>query len=171
MAREYDGPAGTKQEERDAYIFAVIQASKSLLGSSKGHKTTRSRLRQTIRMVLFYWYDLAEKRMSDPRHSYSVNARSSLASEISDVICTYDHVVPVNLLVDQLLSREFAVAADVRGFLDQFYRTCWITSEEDELLNSKKFRQKMPDGWGWETGDIWARYDTAGIGVALEERK
>lgn len=171
MAREYDGPAGTKQEERDAYIFAVIQASRGLLKSSEEHKTTRSRLRQTIRMVLFYWYDLAEKRMSDPRHSYSEDARSSLASDISDVICTYDHVIPVNLLVDQLLSREFAVAADVRGFLDQFYRTCWITSDEDARLNSKKFRQKMPDGWSWEAGDVWARYAAAEIVVALEERK
>lgn len=171
MALEYDGPAGTEQEERDAYIFAVVQASKVLLRASKGHKTARSRLNHTLRPVIVCWYDHANRHSHCPTHAHSDAARKCRIHAKGKIAgTTYEHVIPMKLIAGELLDREWVSPAEIRLFLDRFYKTCRITIEENRTLNGQ-LRQTMPDGWSWETGDIWARYLDADIGVPAEERK
>lgn len=171
MAREYDGPARTKPEEQDAYMFAVIQASKALLGASKGHKTARSRLNHTLRTVIVCWYDHAKRHSECPTHVHSEAARKCRVDSNGKVVgTTYEHVIPMKLIAGELLDREWTSPAEIREFLNRFYKTCRITHDENRELN-RTLRQAMPDGWSWETGDIWARYKAAEIVVALEERK
>ena len=38
-----------------------------------------------------------------------------------------------------------------------------ITKEEDALLSKAGLRNKMPEGWSFETGDMLARYRVVGI--------
>lgn len=38
-----------------------------------------------------------------------------------------------------------------------------ITKEEDALLSKAGLRNKMPEGWSFETGDMSARYRVVGI--------
>lgn len=142
MVKPYDGEAGTRFTDRDTYIFKVLEASKELLTASKFHKSARSRIRQALRHIIVYWYDHADRHSGDPSHFHSTSARIRRQSGSSSSGCTYDHVVPLSLVVDQLLERDWSEASQIRAFLNAFYRTCWITVEEDALLNSRGLRDE-----------------------------
>lgn len=74
---------------------------------------------------------------------------------------TYEHVVPVNLIVDEIL----AIGDDltrVKDVLTATDRVVILTSEEDRLL-SGPLRSKMPQKWSSSSSDIFARYRSAGL--------
>lgn len=168
MVKTYDGEAGTNEAHRDTFLFKTIEASQELLSASNRHKTARSRIRQTLRGVIVCWYDHVRRPSGDLTHHHSVAALGVRSSSNASAGCTYDHVIPVSLIVDEVLEREWGKASDIRAFLDRYYQTCWITIEEDAVLNSRGLRQAMPSGWSWQEGQIWSRYAVAGIEIAGE---
>lgn len=57
----------------------------------------------------------------------------------------WEHTTPNSVLCDQLLSCESA--DDIRDALKNYSGVCWITREEDDLLNKAGYLAKRPGGW------------------------
>lgn len=78
----------------------------------------------------------------------------------------FEHIVPGILAINRLidLQREgnltFRKFQNIRSKLN----ICIVTKDEDKRLSSL-YRQKMPDGVNWETGNEFGRYDAAKIKI------
>jgi hypothetical protein len=76
---------------------------------------------------------------------------------------THEHVIPKNMIIERLLHLPKPSANSVHQLLTVYCKGAVVTREEDSQLNKLGLRSKMPDGWTWDAGDVWARYTTAGI--------
>lgn len=79
----------------------------------------------------------------------------------------FEHVVPAKVYLEELkkLYRDtcFFMGADSQRRFEEFRKkvaVCIVTEGQDEDLNDAKLRESMPDGWIWETGDMFARYNS-----------
>lgn len=78
----------------------------------------------------------------------------------------FEHVIPNCVYVDKLVELYDNDELDEKQFawLMSQVHVCYILKEEDDRLNEKKLKEKMPDGWQWGD-DPFARYKECGIKV------
>lgn len=83
-----------------------------------------------------------------------------------------EHVVPRIMLCEQahLMFKNGASIQDVAAFLRKYLKIVLISRTEQQRLDNKdqlNLRQKMPEGWSFESGDIFARLNIADIKYRL----
>lgn len=118
-------------------------------------------------------------RAGDPARIYSQYLRyamdqfsginryaSVLAKSAAQEDVVNDHVVPHAVLMRMLLSLENPSIEDIWYIIDNYYVICTITKGEHEGLRGSALGSRMPDGWDMDTGDVFARYKSAGVSVA-----
>jgi hypothetical protein len=79
-----------------------------------------------------------------------------------------EHVVPVKVMMDHLLSqniqpRDVESFNLVKSYLEKHVVIARITSEEDKKLRKNKLHYSMPQDWN--KTDIWARYTKTEIAL------
>lgn len=72
-----------------------------------------------------------------------------------------EHSIPVASLYEILRKEENLNVDQTELILQRYYKLGVLTKSEDDLLNSKKLRSKMPKKWDQE--NVFARYDAIGI--------
>jgi len=75
------------------------------------------------------------------------------------LIC--DHVMPVKAIDEHLRNSQYHDPADTLGFLNNHYRRCIITTDENKLLD-KDLKSKMPSDWK-SAASPFVRYEKVGI--------
>lgn len=75
-----------------------------------------------------------------------------------------EHAIPVSIIHKRLLSARKLEPHEIEAIIRDRIVGVLVTKAEHKILN-KKLRQKMPDGWVWETGDRFARYKAVGLEV------
>ncbi len=83
-----------------------------------------------------------------------------------------EHVVPRNIICYECHDMFLAGASvqSVAEFIGKYLKIVWISRAEQQKLDQGRqlnLRQRMPDGWSFESGSIFARLDKAGIEVKL----
>jgi hypothetical protein len=70
-----------------------------------------------------------------------------------------EHVIPIKV-VGEILLQHYAHLADqdLLDKLNELVIPCVITDIEDQDLNDNHLRQSMPNGWTYQNGHRWARY-------------
>ena len=90
----------------------------------------------------------------------------------SDNALVFEHVIPAKVYLPELIkeykeykenNKEFDLTA-FRHFRNKV-SVCIVTKQEDNRLNESGFREKMPDGWNWQTGNPFARYEAVEIKI------
>lgn len=78
----------------------------------------------------------------------------------------FEHVIPTNIVLDRLIALRRSGQLDFQKFQQIRSRqcVCLVTIDEEKAL-SKTYRQQMPSGANWETGNEFARYDSVGVKV------
>jgi hypothetical protein len=71
----------------------------------------------------------------------------------------HEHVVPRAFLADEIIRHDMS-AEDIHKFLHTWCRVVIVTKDEDDQIRP---RARMPDGWGFITGDLYQRYIDAGL--------
>lgn len=66
----------------------------------------------------------------------------------------HEHSVPRTYFADYLIEHEFGSVAEVQICMENYCRAVIVTKREDALL----LRDRMPDGWSWQEGHVYARY-------------
>ena len=78
-----------------------------------------------------------------------------------------EHVVPCAKLITecQRLIREGKHSDEqIASLLQKHWKVATITKEEQKHLDSRLgYKSSMPDGWTFESGDTFARFERAGI--------
>ena len=72
----------------------------------------------------------------------------------------WEHTTPNSVLCDQLL--DCNSEEEIRTRLKNYSGVCWITREEDDLLNKAGYLAKRPGGWK-------KCYDSVGIKIVTKE--
>lgn len=72
----------------------------------------------------------------------------------------FEHIVPSNVFIDRLIQLASNQQLDFNRFeqIRSKINVCIITKKENDKLDKNGFRQKMPNGIDFETGDEFARY-------------
>ncbi len=66
----------------------------------------------------------------------------------------HEHCIPRTYFADYLIQHEFGSVAEMQMCLENYCRAVIVTKSEDARL----LRDRMPDGWNWQEGHIFARY-------------
>jgi hypothetical protein len=82
-----------------------------------------------------------------------------------------DHFFPKNIFKELLFSMNNRDPNEVRQFMEKYGEICVITIQEDARLNAAGLRGRMPQGWQIEDGNIFARYQSVGINVWINDRQ
>lgn len=87
-----------------------------------------------------------------------------------------EHVIPRNVICNRCheMFRAGSSIEAVANFIRKHLQIVYISREEQERLDSGKelnLRQRMPDGWSFESGDLYARLNTAGIKVKFNTNR
>lgn len=87
---------------------------------------------------------------------------------------TKEHIIPRKVIVDKCheIFRNGGDADDAEALIIENLRMAWISKEEAERLNKSKnlnLRQRMPEGWSFESGDKYARLKMAGIKLVADD--
>ena len=90
----------------------------------------------------------------------SQNARVAIESGEA-VHLVKDHSIPVVTLREMFLDLELTTTDDIRKFLIEKYCLGVITKSEDQNIDARKLRFKMPENWNGT--DAFARYSEVGI--------
>ena len=88
--------------------------------------------------------------------------------EISTENVILDHAVPSIIINATLKRTTFKTNKELFDFLKKHYFICFITKDEDKILNQKKYKQRMPDEWNSDFGNWDARYKKAGIKIVIK---
>ncbi len=81
----------------------------------------------------------------------------------------HEHVIPKSIIIQRLIAlAPKATAGSVNELLTTYCKGAVITKEEDNRLNTKGLRSKMPAGW--DETDVWARYTQAAINIRETEQ-
>jgi hypothetical protein len=78
----------------------------------------------------------------------------------------HEHMVPRKVLIEKIKNLKNKDEASIREILVKYSHAAIITKDEDDVLNSKKLNNTMPEG----KDDIWSRYDACGIVFDKSER-
>jgi hypothetical protein len=73
----------------------------------------------------------------------------------------YDHAIPFNCLLSELLELEDVTPEAARSVLQKHETRVVITKSEGDRLNANGLRAKMPEMW--DRSDVLARYKAVGI--------
>jgi hypothetical protein len=122
--------------------------------------------RQTGKDVLNKLIRIFTDELVDGRHhGYRVSKLVTAATPF-----TFDHVVPVDVVVEHLLTAPLQPPLLLHVELASTLRVTQITKVEEGFLNASGLKQEMPAGWSW--GDPWdARYKHVGIELEPGERE
>lgn len=85
-----------------------------------------------------------------------VPLRRSRVNRLKEVL-TFEHPVPSSVVMHAIKSSN-RTASKIGLLLDVADCVTLISKDEDRLI-SKKYKSKMPDGWEFDTGNPFARYD------------
>lgn len=80
----------------------------------------------------------------------------------------HEHTVPRKALMDHMLACPSWTEEALGSFLSRFCFATVVTKEEDKRLNEAKLVSSMPAGWGFESGDPFARYNAAKLSLVIE---
>jgi len=72
-----------------------------------------------------------------------------------------EHAIPVATLHEIFSKEENLNVNGAKKILNKYYKLGVLTKSEDDLLNNKKLRSKMPQKW--DRDNVFARYDEIGI--------
>lgn len=95
--------------------------------------------------------------------------RKWLGNKYSGESLIFEHIIPAKVYIDKLIEVYDDGLFDI-GFFQSFRKkigVCIVTKWEDDQLNDCGFRESMPPGWDWDTGDPFDRYVAAGIKIHL----
>jgi hypothetical protein len=87
------------------------------------------------------------------------NIRSRLKERPNPLV--HEHVIPKGIVIKRLLELPDKTADSVNELMAKYCIGAVVTKAEDDRLNSRGLRSKMPDGWNED--DVWARYKEAEI--------
>ncbi|MEI7866570.1 MAG: hypothetical protein WCI11_01660 [Candidatus Methylumidiphilus sp.] len=110
-----------------------------------------------IRMITDYW--LKEVRNQNV-YTHKNIERSIAAKNATKKEVNLEHTIPMNVLIEKLLTTKDLTAEKVDGLLQQFCVVMVITKKENSLLDAK-YNSSMPSNWNGV--DIYARYTAVGI--------
>ena len=83
----------------------------------------------------------------------------------------WEHSIPVNytkkMLLDLIKKKDLKTIKEYLKFVYEKAPQICLTKEQDDKVN-KKYRDTMPEGWDWKTGDPFIRYKKAGIFEELD---
>lgn len=87
-----------------------------------------------------------------------------------------EHVIPRNVICYQChkMFEEGSSVETVANFVRKHLRIVYISREEQEKLdkgNQLNLRQRMPDGWSFDSGDLYARFNAAGIKIKFNDNR
>jgi hypothetical protein len=84
----------------------------------------------------------------------------------SEMSLRYEHVIPTAFYYNRIIELYKNGQFDLNVFKSMLkdISVCFILKKEDDELNEKKLKEKMPDGWRWGD-DPFARYKKCGIKV------
>lgn len=83
-----------------------------------------------------------------------------------------EHVVPCALIRDHSIRmyQEGKLLEDVVEMIDKYLAIVLISDQERDILDNKfGLKTTMPDGWSFESGDLFARLSLAGIEIITSE--
>ncbi len=79
-----------------------------------------------------------------------------------DIKLVVDHAVPIGVMVGALFAGNVELTRDgIRSHLIAWYRLGLLSYNENARLDAMGLRSLMPEGW--DGGNVFARYDAAGI--------
>lgn len=87
-----------------------------------------------------------------------------------------EHVIPRNVICYQchkMFEEDSSIEA-VAKFIRKHLQIVYISKEEQQKLdrgNQLNLRQRMPDGWSFDNGDLYARLNAAGIKVQFNNNR
>ncbi len=113
------------------------------------------------------WFNNPDPRKEEEAlsamHSISKDAREIINGDKGRLM--KDHSVPVRELRELMRGAyeegRLSEIKEIKQFLEKYCCLGVITKEEDNRLNDKKLRSKIPDGWN--SKDMFARYAEVGI--------
>ena len=85
-----------------------------------------------------------------------------------------EHVIPRNVICDRCYEM-FAAGLSIETvatFIRKYLRIVRVSNEEQQRLdrqNELNLKQRMPDGWSFDSGNMYARLDAAGIRVQFRD--
>lgn len=83
-----------------------------------------------------------------------------------------EHVVPCAVMISEikrLIGEEHMSDEEIASLLQKHWKIALIAPEEQQRLDSKdgmRWKDKMPPGWVFESGNTFARLEGAGIRLA-----
>lgn len=97
---------------------------------------------------------------------------SAKAQRCDGVTYILEHPVPKSVITDKIIPEDDSLAPNddqlealLKRAFNDLIPVCWVTKEEDEKLRKEKLKNRMPDGWDWNTGSAWDRYREVAIEV------
>jgi len=84
---------------------------------------------------------------------YTIEAHHAMEAGHFNLL-RHEHCVPRTYFADHLIQHEFATVTEMKICLERYCRAVIVTKREDVLL----LRDRMPDGWNWQEGAVYARY-------------
>ena len=99
------------------------------------------------------------KFIQDKGYLLNGELRRSLKSKKNGF--TYEHPIPANVIGNIIIKSERPV--DVASKILKVSDCVTILTHEENAELSKRLRSKMPDGWSWQSDEIFARYFNCNI--------
>ena len=94
------------------------------------------------------------KFIQDKGYLLNGELRRSLKSKKNGF--TYEHPIPANVIGNIIINSERPV--DVASKILKVSDCVTILTHEENAELSKRLRSKMPDGWSWQSDEVFARY-------------
>jgi len=142
-------------ETIDCFINQIIEGVKVLKKINYKDKRAAS-VRQGVRRNIQYYTD-------NTKWIYSLNAKNycdSLGLDINNLpkyrvgklvggtknkpALLGEHTTPITELIKILINSPIE---NIKDILESYSPVCWITRDEDNMLNSKGYSRKRPNGW------------------------
>lgn len=80
---------------------------------------------------------------------------------------TYEHPVPCSVTCDLIMKDRFNDDA-IKEILIKTNIVTILTAAENNLLNQHNLQSKMPKNWCFETDNMFARYEVAGVEIPIK---
>ena len=97
---------------------------------------------------------------------------SVMAQQCDHTEYILEHPVPKSVITDKITPKdenpapnENQLEALLKRAFNELISVCQVTKEEDARLRKEGLKDRMPDGWDWNTGSVWDRYKQAEIEI------
>jgi len=139
-----------KENNIDAILPAVISNIETYKATD--NEDMKYVLRYALRRMIQYWSEVEEHTISEAAYAICQERGidwTKLKKNVPGLVkgkpdVLGDHTKPLMMFIYQLYQVETKY---VRMLLLMYPPICWITRDEDNLLNKNKFRHKRPGGW------------------------